>query len=126
VTPVLLNYNPATTRYFGDTPSAGRLEGPGVARGSAGSPAHGALVQFELRIEGGVVREARFTAFGCPHTIAVAAWTAEHAAGLPRGAGLPRSVAELSALFAVPIEKRGRLLVVEDAWAASMAAAPAP
>jgi hypothetical protein len=120
-----LNYNPETARYFENPPFAGRLEGPGVARGRAGSRTQGALVEFDLRILEGVVREARFTAFGCPHTIAAAAWVAAHAVGLRRGAALPKPVAELSALFAVPTEKRGRLLVVEDAWVATMAAAHA-
>jgi hypothetical protein len=120
-----LNYNEATRRYFDSPPAAGRLEGGDVVRGAAGSRPQGAWVQFDLRIANAAVTEARFLAFGCPHTIAAAAWVAEHAAGRKAGAGLPAAVAELSGFFAVPIEKRGRLLVVEDAWIAAMASATA-
>jgi hypothetical protein len=41
---------------------------------------------------------------------------AEHAVGREARAALPESVQELSERFAVPVEKRGRLLIIEDAW----------
>jgi pyridoxal biosynthesis lyase PdxS len=59
-------------------------------------------------------------AFGCPHIIAVSAWLAEQAAGTVARASLPESVQDLSDRFAVPVLKRGRLLVVEDAWVAAL------
>jgi hypothetical protein len=34
-------------------------------------------------------------------------------------------VQDLSERFAVPIEKRGRLLIIEDAWLAALAGVPA-
>jgi NifU-like protein involved in Fe-S cluster formation len=80
-------------------------------------------VQFDVEIRGGVVRTARFLAFGCPEAIAVAAWVVEQAAGGNVRAALPESVEELSQRFAVPVEKRGRLLVIEDAWVDVMARA---
>jgi NifU-like protein involved in Fe-S cluster formation len=67
----------------------------------------------------GIIQAARFLAFGCPHTIAVAAWVAEQAAGQELRAALPETVQQLSDRFAVPVEKRGRLLIVEDAWIAA-------
>ena len=120
-----MNYNDATLRYFETTPGAGALEGPGIATGMAGSRSQGAWIRFDLRFKRDEVEEARFQAFGCPHTIAVASWVAEQAPGRALGSRLPRSVAELSDLFGVPTEKRGRLLVVEDAWSAAMASAQA-
>jgi len=85
-------------------------------------------VRFDLRIapaaaRGPQILEARFLAFGCPHTIAVAAWVAEQAAGRPASAELPQPVDALRRSFEVPVEKLGRLLVVEDAWRAATAAA---
>jgi hypothetical protein len=75
-----------------------------------------------VQAKDGFIRAARFLAFACPHTIAVAAWVSEHAVGAlePR---LPEEVPALSDRFAVPIEKRGRLLIVEDAWLAAVNAA---
>jgi NifU-like protein involved in Fe-S cluster formation len=81
-------------------------------------------VQFDLQVSSGTIQAARFQAFGCPHTIAVAAWVVEQAIGRGVRTALPETVEDLSRRFAVPVEKRGRLLIIEDAWAAA-AAGPA-
>jgi hypothetical protein len=129
-----MTYNDLTWRYFCADAHIGSLTGPGVIRGSAGSRAAGTWVQFDLdwRVEDGAgsegragggrprVRDARFLAFGCPHTIAAAAWLVEHAvAEAYAGVGLPEAVPLIARRFAVPIEKLGRLLLVEDAWLAA-------
>jgi hypothetical protein len=69
---------------------------------------------------GGRIRCVRFLALGCPHVIAVSQWVAEHAVGTAAAVPLPESVQALSARFEVPVEKLGRLLIVEDAWAAAL------
>jgi NifU-like protein involved in Fe-S cluster formation len=119
-----VNYNELTLHYFETAPTAGVLIGPDVYRGAAGSRAQGTWVQFDVQVSAGMIRAARFLAFACPHTIAVAAWVAEHAVGQTLRAALPESVQNLSESFAVPIEKRGRLLIIEDAWAAAGALRP--
>lgn len=118
-----MNYNELTLQYFETAQAAGVLIGPDVYRGAAGSRARGTWVQFDVQVSAGMIRAARFLAFACPHTIAVAAWAAEHAVGHDLRAALPESVENLSESFAVPVEKRGRLLIVEDAWAAAAAGA---
>jgi hypothetical protein len=69
------------------------------------------------------LRAARFLAFACPHTIAVSAWLAEQSVGMALTGALPENVQSLRDRFAVPLEKMGRLLIIEDAWLA--AAVPA-
>jgi NifU-like protein involved in Fe-S cluster formation len=118
-----LNYNELTRRYFTTAASAGELTGPGVFRGAAGNHAQGTWVQFDLQIQRGAVAAARFLAYACPHTIAVSAWLAEQAVGKPLEPILPESVQALQERFDVPVEKTGRLLIIEDAWLA--AAVPA-
>jgi NifU-like protein involved in Fe-S cluster formation len=119
-----VKYSELTLRYFDTAPGAGVLTGPDVCRGAAGSRAQGTWVQFDLQVGGGIIHGARFLAFGCPHTIAVSAWVAEHAAGEPVSrSALPENVQDLSERFAVPAEKRGRLLIIEDAWVAAVNAA---
>jgi hypothetical protein len=115
-----VNYNAATLHYFETAAAAGVLAGSDVYRGTAGDRRHGTWVQFDVRVTAGTIREARFLAFACPHTIAVSAWLAEQAVGTAPRACLPESVQELSDRFAVPLPKRGRLLVVEDAWVAAL------
>jgi NifU-like protein involved in Fe-S cluster formation len=116
-------YNELTLRYFRSADRAGSLGGPGVFRGSAGDRQQGVWVQFDVRPAAGAVAEARFLAFACPHVIAVSDWLTEQAPGRPWSRELPWSVSDLSRRFEVPIEKLGRLLIVEDAWRAAFAAA---
>lgn len=115
-----MNYNEPTRRYFATAACAGRLSGAGVYRGAAGHRDQGTWVQFDLQAAAGTVREVRFLAFGCPHTIAVSAWVAEQAVGTPLIGRLLHGVLAISQQFAVPAEKLGRLLIVEDAWLAAV------
>ncbi|MFI4890908.1 MAG: iron-sulfur cluster assembly scaffold protein [Steroidobacterales bacterium] len=120
-------YSELTGRHFATAYGAGTLSGDGVARGAAGSEAQGTWVQFDLRLSpqanGTVcVTEARFLAFGCPHTIAIADWLVGHAPGRSLREALPEPVRALQQRFAVPVEKLGRLLIVEDAWTAAVGA----
>ena len=130
-----MNYNDITRHYFCEEERVGSLAGPDVIRGSAGSRAGGTWVQFDLEWQrsdpavgigaragaaGRRITNARFLAFGCPHTIAVAAWLVERAVvAAYAGVGLPEAVPLIARRFAVPTEKLGRLLLVEDAWLAA-------
>jgi NifU-like protein involved in Fe-S cluster formation len=118
-----VNYSELTLRYFETAAGAGVLDGPGTFRGAAGSRSQGTWVQFDVQVGSGAIQAARFLAFGCPHTIAVAAWVVEQAGGRPVHTVLPESVENLSQRFAVPVEKRGRLLIIEDAWIAALTSA---
>jgi NifU-like protein involved in Fe-S cluster formation len=114
-----VTYNALTRRYFEAPATAGLLSGSGVFRGSAGGREQGTWVQFDLQVGSGKVLAARFLAFGCPHVIAVSAWLAEQAVGRPVAPVLPESVQTLRERFAIPLEKLGRLLIIEDAWTAA-------
>jgi NifU-like protein involved in Fe-S cluster formation len=118
-----VNYNDFTRRYFDSPPNVGELSGPEVFRGAAGHREHGTWVQFDLRAQAGTLLAARFLAFGCPHTIAIASWLASQATGQPLKHALPESIPDLRTRFDVPVEKMGRLLIIEDAWLAAAAAA---
>ncbi len=118
-----MNYSELTRRYFESPRNVGELSGAGVFRGAAGNREQGTWVQFDLRCESGTLTAARFLAFACPHTIAVSAWLAEQSVGRAVTRTLPQSVQELRDRFDVPVEKMGRLLIIEDAWLA--AAVPA-
>jgi cysteine desulfurase len=111
--------SPLTRRYFlsaarvAEFPEGGAP--PDVRQGRAGRESLGTAVLFELKIAGGSVKSTRFTAYGCPHTLAVVAWLCEVLEGAPLVAGVPGTPADWAAKFAVPTEKLGRLLIVEDA-----------
>ena len=119
-----MNYSDLTWRHFGNPASAGILTGAAVRRGAAGSRAQGTWVQFDVRTgsinQKSTVEAVRFLAYACPHVIAVADWVAQKAVGGPAEPVLPESVHALRERFEVPIEKLGRLLIVEDAWIAAL------
>ena len=122
-----MTYNELTRRYFDDPARSGTLEGPDCYRGAAGSRSAGTWVQFDVRLgrAGALprVNEARFLAFGCPHVIAAAGLVAAEAEGATLAPGLPQSAHVLRGRLDAPVEKLGRLFVVEDAWIAALRAA---
>jgi len=89
----------------------------GEVVGEAGGPGEDVWVRFRLHVQGGVVKSALFKAYGCPHTLAVTAWVTERLRGRGRADLAPGTPAEWAEALAVPVEKLGRLLVVEDALA---------
>jgi hypothetical protein len=83
--------------------------------GEAGGPGQETWVRFHLTVEKGIVKAARFKAYGCPHTVEVASWLTRQLPGRTRQDGAPGTPADWAATLAVPVEKLGRLLVIEDA-----------
>jgi cysteine desulfurase len=111
--------SPLVRRYFrapARVPQFPQGSGPpDVRQGRAGRQADGTEVSFELKIADGIVKSARFSAYGCPHTVAVTAWLCEVLEGSRLDAGPPGTPADWARKFEVPAEKLGRLLIVEDA-----------
>jgi NifU-like protein involved in Fe-S cluster formation len=117
-------YNELTRRLFENPGSVGTLEGTTCARGAAGSRAQGTWVQFDVRLTAShAVGAVRFQAFGCPHVIAGAALIAEEAVGTGTTPSAAHGARALRERLEAPLEKLGRLLVVEDAWRAALTAA---
>ncbi len=100
-----------------DRPSAPGSPGRGErwVSGEAGGPGQETWVRFELLVSDDTVKDARFKAFGCPHTTDVAAWLCPKLRGRSRASLIPDTPRAWAAARAVPTEKLGRLLVVEDA-----------
>lgn len=117
--------DPMTWQYFrapARLPTTPEGSAPaGIRHGRAGRRPEGTEVLFELEIEGGIVKKARFSAYGCPHTLAVTSWLCEVVEGARSEAGPPGTPADWAAKFDVPAEKLGRLLIVEDALRSALA-----
>jgi len=115
--------NPLAQRYFLAAPRPPVFpqgnHPDDVRQGRAGRHADGTSVGFELQIADGTVRSARFSAYGCPHTVAVVAWLCDELRGRRLDAGTPGTPADWAQAFDVPAEKLGRLLIVEDALRAA-------
>jgi cysteine desulfurase len=108
--------SPLARRYFDNLPGAGAMApGPGVLQGTAGGPEHEAWVRFHVQIDGAIVKAALFQAWGCPHTLAVTAWLIGQLPGRSMEDLVPGTPSAWLQAMEVPMEKLGRLLVVEDA-----------
>jgi nitrogen fixation NifU-like protein len=86
-----------------------------VFAGSAGGRDRGAQVLFTARIRADRIEQMLFRAWGCPHTIAAASWVTERLSGSTVQSLTALTWQEMEAALAVPLEKRGRLLILEDA-----------
>ena len=103
--------------HFDALAGAGRLEdGPGrVVRGTAGSRSQGTEVRFDWRVEGDRILEARFLAYGCPYTLATCDWLVAQLIGRRRDAAWPGDPEAWARALDIPLERLGRLFVIEDA-----------
>jgi cysteine desulfurase len=113
---------PMVRELFARLDGAGSLEAaPGtVLRGEAGQESGEVWVRLHLRVHADTVIEARFQALGCPHTLATASWLAMQLAGRKRLEAQPGSPHTWAESLQVPVEKLGRLLLIEDALHAAL------
>jgi NifU-like protein involved in Fe-S cluster formation len=115
-----MEYGSVTARYFAALTRAGELPNglPGLVSGEAEDRTLQVWVRFQLQLEGGIVRLARFQAFGCPHALAAASKVAEWLEGRAEGEARALAAGAVCADLEVPVEKLGKLLRIEDAVAA--------
>lgn len=90
----------------------GRAQFSGLARESATGP----RVRIACGIDNGKLQNLRFRAWGCPHFLAAAELLCRQLEGLPVTAIDGVDVMKLGKQLAVPVEKTGRILTLEDAW----------
>jgi NifU-like protein involved in Fe-S cluster formation len=111
-----MEYSPLVADHFVHPRNVGRFApGQDVVSGSAGSVAQGTRFALSASIEGDRIRALRQQVYGCPHSIAAASWLSDRLVG----AGLKDLQQwrwqEAADALQIPAEKRGRLLVLEDA-----------
>jgi NifU-like protein involved in Fe-S cluster formation len=112
-----VHYNALVHELFSGAQPTRSAEPPAdrCLSGEAGSIALGTWVRLKLEIRGTRVTNARFRVYGCPHTVAATAWLAQQIQGREASNLLPEGIARLCEPLEVPVEKLGRLLVIEDA-----------
>ncbi|HEX2790096.1 MAG TPA: hypothetical protein VHN17_06675 [Steroidobacteraceae bacterium] len=113
---------PQVRRLFAALRHAGDPAGTApVAYGEAGREQRGTRVRFMLQLAGERGLQVRYRAYGCPYTLAACEWLAARLESAGRDSlGGP---AEWAQQLHIPPSRLGRLLVVEDALMAALAAA---
>ena len=104
-------YSEQVRTLFGETAHAGVLDGAATAFVDD----QGVRVQLSADINDESITAMRFQAWGCPHVIAAAEAVCAGYEGRAVSDLDVFSAAELMQSLAVPTEKSGRILVIEDA-----------
>ena len=112
-----MDYSLEVRERFRSPAGAGEFaEGtPQVVAGEAEDRTLNVWFRFQISVAGTVIRAAKFRVFGCPHSIAAAAWVASELDGRDIAAIQDLDVHELRRKLDAPVEKLGKLLVLEDA-----------
>lgn len=103
-------YNEKVRALFTDPQHAGDLED--AATGWFED--QGIRIRLSAATENGVLTTVRFRAYGCPHVIAACEAVCRHYEGKAASALEAFDSGQIMADLAVPAEKAGRILVVED------------
>lgn len=110
-------YSERVRAYFERPRHAGDLsaeEGPAVSAEVREGGA-GARIRLTAVADKAILSRLRYRVFGCPHLIAAAEAVCERFEGKPVKMLAEFAATELIATLDVPIEKTGRLLLLEDA-----------
>jgi nitrogen fixation protein NifU and related proteins len=103
-------YNPTVREYFSDPAHAGDVE-----NGATGYfEDQGLRIRLSAEVSARVLARLRFRAWGCPHVIAACEWFCRHFEGRPVADLDEFETGQIMQDLAVPVEKTGRILVLED------------
>ncbi len=118
-----VDYSPLVRERFNRLSYAASPDEAAVASGSAGRIERGAAVELLAWCDGrDRLARVRFRAFGCPALLAAADLAAERLEGQPSAALGRIDPRALASALALPAEKLGRVLLIEDAAQACLAA----
>jgi nitrogen fixation protein NifU and related proteins len=116
-------YSETVIEHFGQPRNAGRFApAADVIEGVAGDVSQGARFNLSARVQAERLVEVRFEAYGCPHCIAAGSLLSERLQGSTQDDLRAWSWRQAAEELQVPAEKRGRLLILEDAVRALAAA----
>lgn len=110
-------YNDAVRELFADLRHARKLAGTGgqAVTVRVGEVARGASVELAARASDGRLGDLVFRAWGCPHLLAACEYCCRKLCGSSATALAPLAQDELVRALALPVEKTGTLLLIEDA-----------
>jgi len=110
-------YSELVKRYFANPVHAGQLTDAynDAVVGEAAASETGARVILYAVVDRETIRILRHQVFGCPHLIAAAEAFCDKAEGQPVSALLELDLPALMDKLTIPVEKTGRVFILEDA-----------
>lgn len=110
-------YSDLVRRYFANPIHAGPVsdEYNDFFVGEAAESETGARIILSAVVNEDTIRVLRYQVFGCPHLIAAAEAFCDEVEGKPVAALTKLDVNDLMDSLAIPVEKTGRLFILEDA-----------
>jgi nitrogen fixation protein NifU and related proteins len=109
-------YNPVVVEHFARPRNVGRFAtADDVIAASAGDPEQGVRFDLSARVQGDRIVALRFEVYGCPHCIAAGSLLSERLQGATLEELRRWTWRQAADELEFPPEKRGRLLVLEDA-----------
>jgi nitrogen fixation NifU-like protein len=109
-------YNPVVVEHFARPRNVGRFAtADDVIAASAGDPEQGVRFDLSARVKGDRIVALRFEVYGCPHCIAAGSLLSERLQGATQEELRRWTWRQAADELEFPPEKRGRLLILEDA-----------
>lgn len=109
-----LGYPDAVWQRFREAPNAGRMDDASTVAAQALTPGSGFRLRLVLRVDDGLIADARFQAFGCPYTLATGSWLAQWLIGRTVAELATPPIAELRAALEIPEERAHCWLMAQD------------
>jgi NifU-like protein involved in Fe-S cluster formation len=111
-----MDYSAQVRERFASPHRIGKLQpGPDVISAVAGSVEQGARFALYARVEADQIKELTYRVYGCPHAIAAVSLAAEELQGATLEQIEGWTWRNAASALDVPPQKRGKLLVLEDA-----------
>jgi nitrogen fixation protein NifU and related proteins len=109
-------YSLLVVDHFDQPRNVGRMSSAeDVVDAEAGSRVQGTQFHLSARVVGDRVSAVHFEAYGCPHCVAAGSWLTQRLAGSTVEELQRWTWREVAEALDVPPEKRGHLLILEDA-----------
>ena len=89
----------------------------GVVSGEASDRTLNVWVRLQIQVIDSVIQTVHFNVYGCPHTVAVVDWAAEWLEGQSAKALVALDMLKRRNELGVPVDRLGKLLLIEDAAA---------
>lgn len=116
-------YSNAVLKHFENPSNVGKMDStdPNVGTGLVGAPACGDVLRLQIKVEDGVITDARFKTYGCGSAISSSSLITEMVKGMTLDQASSIKNSEIAEELALPPVKIHCSILAEDAIKAAVA-----